>query len=281
MGFAIFFAMPFAFRVGPIGLVGVQLPLWFMVLLGILWIMQGLAFAIAIVVLIRTTQFRRQPRSAEWLALMVSLCVLSLTVPPPDHFITRDFTLWRWVTGGVALVVSAFTLVFALRKPRSSTIRSCLVCLSALTLMWGPCAVLKLEFTDLFPWLDRLGDGWSFWLVLSVLRFVAALTDGDVILHPCGCDDPGETTRSLSIARVDRVAKHVVCNGDRYDSPGAHPPSRLGLAVHKLDGRTDCWRARTRERGCRLLDGTLSLPSNCPVPYKRRNETLIKWMVFL
>lgn len=72
-------------------------------------------------------------------------------------------------------MVSAFTLMFALRKPRSSTIRSCLVCLAALTLMWGPCAVLKLEFTDLFPWLERLGDGWSFWLVLSALRYVAAL----------------------------------------------------------------------------------------------------------
>ena len=40
---------------------------------------------------------------------------------------------------------------------------------------------------------------------------------GDALRHPCGCNHPGQTTRSLSIARVDRVAKHVVRDGYRYD----------------------------------------------------------------
>lgn len=174
-GFAVCFAMPFAFRFGPIGLVGARLPLWFVGLVGALWVMQGLAFAISTVVVTRTAQFRRQPRPAEWLALLVSVWFLSATLPPPDEFITRDFTMWRWIIGGLALVVSVVVLLFAVRKTHASAIRTLLVCLAALTLMWGPCAVLKLEFTDLFPWLDRLGDGWTFWLVLSALRFVAAL----------------------------------------------------------------------------------------------------------
>jgi hypothetical protein len=174
-GFAVCFAIPFAFRFGPIGLVAAPLPLWFMALLGTLWIMQGLAFAISAVVVTRTAQFHRQPRSAEWLALLVSVWFLSATLPPPDEFITQDFTVWRWITAGLALVVSVAALLFAVRKAHVSAIRTLLVCLAALTLMWGPCAVLQLEFTDLFPWLERLGDGWTFWLVLSALRFVAAL----------------------------------------------------------------------------------------------------------
>jgi len=96
-GFAVCFAMPFAFRFGPIGLVGAQLPLWFIALLGTLWIMQGLAFAISTVVLTRTAQFRRQPRPAEWLALLVSVWFLSVALPPfsasrssPDRSIYRD-----------------------------------------------------------------------------------------------------------------------------------------------------------------------------------------------
>ena len=174
-GFAVCFAMPFAFRFGPIGLVGARLPLGFIALLGTLWMMQGLAFAISAVVLTRTAQFRRQPRSAEWLALLVSVWFLSATLPPPDEFITQDFTVWRWITAGLALVVSVAALLLAVHKTHAGAIRTLLVCLAALTWMWGPCAVLKLEFTDLFPWLDRLGDGWTFWLVLSALRFVAAL----------------------------------------------------------------------------------------------------------
>lgn len=174
-GFAVGFAMPFAFRFGPIGLVGAQLPLWFIALLGTLWTMQGLAFAISAVVVTRTAQFRRQPRSAEWLALLVSVWYLSANLPPPDEFITRDFTVWRWITAGLALFVSVAALLFAVRKAHASAIRTLLLCFAALTLMWGPCAVLQLEFTDLFPWLDRLGDGWTFWLVLSALRFLSAL----------------------------------------------------------------------------------------------------------
>lgn len=174
-GFAVCFAMPFAFRFGPIGLVGAQLPLWFIALLGTLWIMQGLAFAISAVVVTRTAQFHRQPRSAEWLALLVSVWFLSAILPPPDEFITQDFTVWRWSIGGLALAVSVVALLFAVRKTHVSAIRTLLVCLAALTWMWGPCAVLKLEFTDLFPWLERLGDGWTFWLVMSALRFIAAL----------------------------------------------------------------------------------------------------------
>jgi hypothetical protein len=174
-GFAVCFAMPFAFRLGPIGLVGAQLPLWFIALLGALWIMQGFGFAISAVVVTRTAQFHRQPQSAEWLALLVSVWFLSATLPPPDEFITQDFTIWRWITAGLALFVSVAALLFAVSKTQVGAIRTLLVCLAALTLMWGPCAVLQLEFTDLFPWLERLGDRWTFWLVLSALKFVAAL----------------------------------------------------------------------------------------------------------
>jgi hypothetical protein len=173
-GFAVCFAMPFPFRFGPIGPVAPPLPLWFIALLGALWTMQGLAFAISTVVVTRTAMFRRQPRAAEWLALLVSMWFLSSTLPHPDEFITRDFTAWRWIIGGLALVVS-FAVLLDVRKTQAGASRTLLVCLAALTLMWGPCAVLQLEFTDLFPWLDRLGDGWTFWLVLSALRFVAAL----------------------------------------------------------------------------------------------------------
>jgi hypothetical protein len=176
VGFAICVAMPFTFRFGPIGLVGAQkFPLWFIAVLGILWIMQGLAFAISTVVISRTAQFRRQPRSAEWLALMVSVWFLRVNLPLPDDFIASDFTVWRWFIGGLALVVSVVSLLFAVSKAHSGVIRTLLVCLAALIWMWGPCAVLQLEFADLFPGLDRLGDGWTFWFVLSALKFVAVL----------------------------------------------------------------------------------------------------------
>jgi hypothetical protein len=137
--------------------------------------MQGLAVAISAVVVTRTAQFRRHPRPAEWLALLVSVWFLSTTLPPPDEFITGDFTVWRWIIGGLALVVSIVELLFAVRCARESAMGTLLVCMAALILIWGPCAVLRLEFTNLFPWMERLGNGWTFWLVLSALKFVAVL----------------------------------------------------------------------------------------------------------
>jgi len=183
-GFAVCFAMPSAIRFGTISLIGAPLSHWFFVLAGTLLIMQGMVFATSAVVVMRAARFHRQPRSSEWLALLICVWFLSLILPPPDAFITRiwgwtggdgNFTVWRWITGGVALVVSVVVLMFAVRTTHAGAVRTLMACLSALILMWGPCAILKLEFTDLFPWLERLGDGWTFWFVLNALRFVANL----------------------------------------------------------------------------------------------------------
>jgi hypothetical protein len=163
-----------------------QLPAWLTVAMAVVTLLLSLELAIALVVLVRCFQYRAMPRPAEWLAILLATGFIAQTMPGVDDVVNRiyqitgstaDFGLWRWRIAAAALLVVLAPALFLvpLRRRLSPGLRTVSISAMALVLLWAPLPVLSRQFDTLFPPLNWLGVGWSFWLAVSSLRGIAYL----------------------------------------------------------------------------------------------------------
>lgn len=185
-GFAIALVLPPAFGYGGLH---AQLPAWLTASMALVWLLLSLELAIALVVLVRCFRYRSMPRPAEWLAILLATWFIAQTMPGVDDLVNRiyqitgstaDFGVWRWYIAAAALVVALAPalLLVPLRRRLSPGLRTVLMSTVALALLWAPLPVLSRQFDTLFPPLNWLGVGWSFWLAVSSLRGLGYLPTG-------------------------------------------------------------------------------------------------------
>ncbi len=181
-GFACLFALPPTFNLGGLAIYGVAIPLWLVALVWFVSLLQGMALGVAAAVVVRRITYGRMPRPAEWLALAIAMHFLSTSIPTVDTLVEflahirqtpADFEVWRWAIAGIGVALSVIMLLVA--RQCTDWLRTILLCAMITLLMWGPCAVVSLQFSYLFPSLDWLGDGWTFWFSVNIVNRIGAV----------------------------------------------------------------------------------------------------------
>lgn len=161
VGVAIVLATPASFGPGlpvPYGIPG---PPWKAVLFWMLLFGLALLHGVSVAIFARCVRYQRMPFAAEWMLLIVSCYSLSHSVANVDttlHQFWRQtgiqadsFSLWRLGAGVLATVSALVACYLAERKWLSVAARILLYLFALTAVFWGPCTVLPLMRSELFP----------------------------------------------------------------------------------------------------------------------------------
>ena len=182
-GFAIALVLPRVFEFGA-ALYLLGMPMWFFIVISVLRFILWFNFAITCVIVVRRFRFGSMPRPAEWLSILLTLWMLTEMIPNVDHVVneiyrftnsSHDFAFWRWRIAGAVFVFLITVLLFLSMYQRLFPAWLRIFALGALgvTLLWGPLAVLEIQFSSLFPPLTVLGDGWLLRMTVATLQTLA------------------------------------------------------------------------------------------------------------
>ncbi len=153
-----------------------QVPaVWVLAFFGLIQITEGFALALSIVILGRLVRFRRIPRPAEWLAILVAGSMLAGRPEwnvdgyvnwlyarfPTTRDSKIDFGGWRWVIAGgeLAILLTGLGALRLARRRLSAWSKSLALFGLSILAISGPLAVCGLQGADLLTPSEGFGPG--------------------------------------------------------------------------------------------------------------------------
>ena len=148
----------------------------------------GLATAFAVV--LRQLTFPRPALQAEWIAILLGLLVFRAALPNlddlvnrwfPQEWMSRSFGLCRWIVGAIGMVVFLLGLavIGVLRRLLPHGLKTKILAVSILALLWGPIRVFSMEVPSLIPApsIESSFPG-LFWAWVEIRNYVGMLPLG-------------------------------------------------------------------------------------------------------